>query len=103
MIGYSNDVIRSGLYKDFWGACILWVDGFHECYGEQLTCEGFCAYPKVLVQPTLNYVFDITNHSDSSSQCVNDTNSSKFKYSNSAAAKSPSESYVRVRNSLPLK
>ena len=21
------------------------VDGFHECYGEQLTCEGFCAYP----------------------------------------------------------
>lgn len=45
MIGYIKDAIQSGLYQDFWGEDSLLVDGFHECYGEQLTCEGFCAYP----------------------------------------------------------
>lgn len=45
MIGYIKDAVQSGLYQDFWGEDSLLVDGFHECYGEQLTCEGFCAYP----------------------------------------------------------
>ena len=45
MIGCIKDAIQSGLYQDFWGEDSLLVDGFHECYGEQLTCEGFCAYP----------------------------------------------------------
>ena len=45
MIGCIKDVIQSGLHQDFWGEDSLLVDGFYECYGEQLTCEGFCAYP----------------------------------------------------------
>lgn len=44
MISYIKDAIQSGLYQDFWGEDSLLVDGFHERYGEQLTCE-FCAYP----------------------------------------------------------
>lgn len=47
MIGCIKDAIQSGLYQDFWGEDSLLVDGFHECYGEQLTCEGFCTYQKV--------------------------------------------------------
>ena len=45
MIGCIKDAIQSGLHQDFWGEDSLLVDGFYECYGEQLTCEGFCAYP----------------------------------------------------------
>ena len=37
MIGCIKDAIQSGLYQDFWGEDSLLVDGFHECYGEQLT------------------------------------------------------------------
>ena len=45
MIEHIRDIIAWGLNEDFWGEDSLLVDGFHECYGEQLTCEGFCAYP----------------------------------------------------------
>ena len=45
MIGCIKDAIQSGLYQDFWGEDSLLVDGFHECYGEQLTCEELCVYP----------------------------------------------------------
>ena len=45
MIGCIKDAIQSGLYQDFWGEDSLLVDGFHECYGEQLTCEEFYVYP----------------------------------------------------------
>lgn len=45
MIGCIKDAIQSGLYQDFWRQDSLLVDGFQACYGEQLTCEEFCAYP----------------------------------------------------------
>lgn len=45
MIGCIKDAIQSGLYQDFWGEDSLLVDGFHECYGKQLTCEELCVYP----------------------------------------------------------
>lgn len=45
MIGYIKDAIQSGLYQDFWREDSLLVDGFQECYGEQLTCEGLNVYP----------------------------------------------------------
>ena len=45
MIEHIRDIIAWGLNEDFWSEDSLLVDGFHECYGEQLTCEGFCAYP----------------------------------------------------------
>ena len=45
MIGCIKDAIQSGLHQDFWGEDSLLVDGFHECYGEQLTCEELCVYP----------------------------------------------------------
>ena len=45
MIGCIKDAIQSGLYQDFWGEDSLLVDGFYECYGEQLTCEELCVYP----------------------------------------------------------
>ena len=45
MIEHIRDIIAWGLNEDFWGEDSLLVDGFYECYGEQLTCEGFCAYP----------------------------------------------------------
>lgn len=45
MIEHIRDIIAWGLNEDFWGEDSLLVDGFHECYGEQLTCEGFCVYP----------------------------------------------------------
>ena len=45
MIGCIKDAIQSGLYQNFWGEDSLLVDGFHECYGEQLTCEELCVYP----------------------------------------------------------
>ena len=45
MIGYIKDAIQSGLYQDFLGEDSLLVDGIHEYYGEQLTCEKFYAYP----------------------------------------------------------
>lgn len=45
MIEYIRDIIAWGFNEDFWSEDSLLVDGFHECYGEQLTCEGFCAYP----------------------------------------------------------
>ena len=45
MIEHIRDIIAWGFNEDFWSEDSLLVDGFHECYGEQLTCEGFCAYP----------------------------------------------------------
>ena len=42
---YIKDAIQSGLYQDFWSEDSLLVDGFQECYGEQLTCEGLNIYP----------------------------------------------------------
>ena len=45
VIDYIKDAIQSGLYQDFLGEDSLLVDGIHEYYGEQLTCEKFYAYP----------------------------------------------------------
>ena len=44
-LAFIIDAIQSELYQDFLREDSLFVDGFHECYVEQLTCEGFCAYP----------------------------------------------------------
>lgn len=40
MIEHIRDIIAWGLNEDFWSEDSCLVDGYYECYGEQLDCEG---------------------------------------------------------------
>lgn len=47
MINHIRETILFGFEDDLWREDSLLVDSVHDCYGDQLNCEGMSAWPDI--------------------------------------------------------